>query len=73
MNKFLKAAQKRAAKAAMFTAAAVTLATQNAMAAGVDITADVTAAKADIVSNGGIILGVIVAIAAVAWVRRVIK
>lgn len=73
MHKFLKAAQKRAARASMVVAGVAAAGMQSAMAAGVDITADVATAKADIVSNGGIIVGVIVAIAAVAWVRRIIK
>lgn len=40
--------------------------------AAIDITADVTAAKADIATNGALVLGVVVAIAAIAWVRRVL-
>lgn len=41
--------------------------------AAMDITAEATSAKTDIATAGGIIIGVVVAIAAVAWVRRVIK
>lgn len=37
------------------------------------ITEAATAAKTDIATAGGIIIGVVVAIAAVAWVRRVVK
>jgi len=33
----------------------------------------VTAATTDVTTAGGLILGVVVAIAAVAWVRRVVK
>ena len=41
--------------------------------AAVDITAAATEAKTDIATAGGIIIGVVVAVAAVGWVRRVIK
>ena len=41
--------------------------------AAVDISAETTAAKADIASAGALIIGVVVAIAVIAWIRRVIK
>lgn len=41
--------------------------------AAIDITADTTAAKTDIATVGGLIIGVVVAVAAVSWVRRVIR
>jgi hypothetical protein len=46
---------------------------QQAFAAGIDISADTTAAKADIATAGGLIIGVVVAVAAISWIRRVIK
>lgn len=54
-------------------AAVAALSLTNAASAAVDISADVSAAKADIVSNGALIIGVIVAIAVIAWIRRIIK
>lgn len=44
-----------------------------AQAAGIDISADTTAAKADIATAGGLIVGVVVAVAAISWIRRVIR
>lgn len=41
--------------------------------AAVDITAEATSAKTDIATAGGIIIGVVVAVAAISWIRRVIK
>jgi hypothetical protein len=41
--------------------------------AAIDISPEVTAAKADIATAGGLIIGVVVAVAAVSWVRRVIR
>ena len=41
--------------------------------AAIDITAETTAAKADVIAAGTAIVGVIVAVAAFAWIRRVIK
>lgn len=40
--------------------------------AAVDITAETTAAKTDIATAGAAIIGVVVAIAVIKWVRRVI-
>lgn len=42
-------------------------------AAGVDISADTTQAKTDIATAGGLIIGVVVAVAAISWIRRVIR
>lgn len=44
-----------------------------AQAAGVDISADTTQAKTDIGTAGGLIIGVVVAVAAISWIRRVIR
>lgn len=41
--------------------------------AAIDISADTTAAKTDIATAGGLIVGVVVAVAAIGWIRRVIK
>lgn len=41
--------------------------------AAVDITAATAEAKTDIGTAGALILGVVVAVAAVSWLRRVIK
>lgn len=41
--------------------------------AAVDITADTTAAKADISEAGALIIGVMVAVAVISWIRRVIR
>ena len=40
--------------------------------AAVDISAEVTAAKADIATAGALVLGVVVAAAVFNWIRRVI-
>lgn len=66
MNKLFKSFSAR-----VTTATLLALSAGSAMA--IDISAETTAAKADIVSTGGLILGVVVAVAAVGWVRRVIK
>jgi hypothetical protein len=58
-------------------AAVAALATAGMSAAHAELPATigaaVTSATADVASAGGLILGVVVAIAAVAWVRRVVK
>ncbi|UUZ47101.1 major capsid protein [Massilia sp. B-10] len=41
--------------------------------AAIDISADTTAAKTDIGTAGGLIIGVVVAVAAISWIRRVIR
>jgi hypothetical protein len=41
--------------------------------AAVDISAEVTAAKTDIGAAGAAIIGVVVSIAVITWIRRVIK
>lgn len=38
-----------------------------------DVATATTAAKADITEAGGLILGVVIAVAAVGWLRRVIR
>jgi hypothetical protein len=55
--------------------ALASVAVSNAMAAAgsIDISADVAQAKTDVGSNGALIVGVVVAIAAIAWIRRIIK
>lgn len=41
--------------------------------AAIDIATETAAAKTDIASAGGLIIGVVVAIAVISWIRRVIK
>ena len=41
--------------------------------AAIDISAGVTEAKTDIGTAGGLIIGVVLAVAAIFWIRRVIK
>lgn len=41
--------------------------------AAVDISADTTAAKTDIATAGGLIIGVMVSIAVISWIRRVVR
>lgn len=40
--------------------------------AAVDIAAETTAAKTDIATAGALIIGVVVAIAVIAWIRKVV-
>jgi Inovirus Coat protein B len=54
-------------------AALAAVAMAGAANAAVDISAETTAAKTDIASAGGLIIGVVVAIAVIAWIRRVVK
>lgn len=54
-------------------AATAAMAATGAASAAVDISAAVTEAKGDIGTAGGLIIGVVVAIAAFAWIRRVVK
>lgn len=44
-----------------------------AQAAGVDIATETAAAKTDIQAAGALIIGVVVAVAAIGWIRRVIR
>lgn len=54
--------------------AAIALASvATASQAAIDIAADTTAAKTDIATAGGLIIGVVVAVAAISWIRRVIR
>lgn len=53
-------------------AGAVALSHNLAMAA-IDISAEAAEAKTDIGTAGGVIIGVMVAIAVIAWIRRVVK
>ena len=67
---------KKAIKAALVAIPADALATGSAMAEAIDVTAVVTDVKAQIpsiVSIGGAVLLVIVALVAFTWVRRSIK
>lgn len=41
--------------------------------AAIDISTETEAAKADIATNGALVIGVVVAIAVIAWIRRIIK
>lgn len=61
---------KKAACAALGVAA---MAASSFASAAVDISADTTAAKTDIATAGGLIIGVVVAVAAISWIRRVIR
>lgn len=61
---------KKAAVAAVGMAA---MASSSFASAAIDISADTTAAKTDIATAGGLIVGVVVAVASIAWIRRVIR
>jgi hypothetical protein len=67
MNKFLK---KSSLVAAVASLSGVVMSSANA---AIDITTDITAAKTDVTSNGVAVLGVLVAVAVIAWVRRVLR
>lgn len=54
-------------------AAVALMGAASASHAAVDISAAVGEAKTDIGTAGGLIIGVVVAIAAFAWIRRVVK
>lgn len=56
-----------------YLAAIGSMALVSAAHAAVDISAETDAAKADIEKNGTVIIGVVVAIAVIAWIRRIIK
>lgn len=61
-------------KIALAVLTASSFVASHAMAAGdVDISAAVTGATTDIKTAGGLIIGVVVAVAAFSWIRRVIK
>lgn len=60
-------------KKAAAAAAVVAVSATSAMAAGLDLSADITAAKTDVITNGTAILGVVVAVVTFAWIRRVLK
>lgn len=61
---------KKAAVAAVGVGA---MAMSSFASAAIDISADTAAAKTDIATAGGLIVGVVVAVAAIAWIRRVIR
>ncbi len=54
-------------------AAFALVASASSFAAGIDLSADVTAAKADVITNGTVVMGVVVAVATFAWIRRVLR
>ena len=56
--------------AALALASAVSVAQA---APAVDISADAAQAKTDIMTTGGIIIGVMVSIAVISWIRRVVR
>lgn len=56
-----------------FLAGLAAMAVAGASQAAIDISTDTTAAKADIATAGGLIIGVVVAVAAISWIRRVIR
>lgn len=70
MNKILKAARRANAKIALVS---LSMLAAGAARADVDISAAVTSATTDIKTAGGLIIGVVVAVAAFSWIRRVIK
>ena len=61
---------KKAASAAVGVAA---MAASSFASAAVDISAETTAAKTDIATAGGLIIGVVVSIAVIGWIRRVVR
>lgn len=68
MSKVFRAMKSRAA----VVGAALSVAGMSAANAAVDITAQTAAATTDVEKAGGLIIGVVVAIAVVAWIRKVI-
>jgi hypothetical protein len=71
MNKFLKAVRRASAVSAAVVAASAVTASQ--AFAAIDLSTDITAAKTDVTTNGTAVLGVIVAVAVIMWIRRVLK
>lgn len=61
---------KKAAGAALGVAA---MAASSFASAAVDISAETTSAKTDIATAGGLIIGVVVSIAVIGWIRRVVR
>lgn len=61
---------KKAAVAAVGVAA---MAASSFASAAIDISAETTAAKTDIATAGGLIIGVVVSIAVIGWIRRVVR
>lgn len=61
---------KKTAAAAVGVAA---MAASSFASAAIDISADTASAKTDIATAGGLIIGVVVAVAAISWIRRVIR
>jgi hypothetical protein len=68
MNKILKAARSRSA----LVGASLMAVGMGAAQAAVDISAETAAAKTDIATAGALIVGVVVAIAVIGWVRKVV-
>lgn len=64
--------KKLAARAAA-AASVLAVGASSAMAAGIDLTADISAAKTDVITNGTVVMGVVVAVATFAWIRRVLR
>ena len=60
-------------KAAIVVVGAAAMAASSFASAAIDISADTAAAKTDIATAGGLIVGVVVAVAAISWIRRVIR
>lgn len=56
-----------------FLAAVGAMALATGAQAAIDISAETEAAKADIATNGALVIGVVVAIAVIAWIRRIVK
>lgn len=60
-------------KIARFAVAAGAVALASTAQAAIDISAGVTEAKTDIGTAGVLIIGVVLAVASIFWIRRVIK
>lgn len=69
----MKSKLKKLAARAAVAASALAVSAGSALAAGVDISADVTAAKADVITNGTAVMGVVIAVVTFAWIRRVLR
>lgn len=68
MKNLKKLAVRAAAASAVLVGAA-----GSAMATGIDLSAQVTAAQTDVTTNGIAVMGVVVAVATFAWIRRVLR
>lgn len=60
-------------KNAVAVLAVVAVLASSVASAAIDISAEVETAKTDIATAGALIIGVVVAVAAISWIRRVIR